>query len=153
MQKSVILAAPLSKCLDIFVISYLKIYKAVVFAGIGFGMIYLPAVVCVGYYFETKRSLATGLAVCGSGFGTFVFAPLANTLLEQFGWKGANMILAGLILNCAVSSLSARAVACAVFCSVMLVCRGHKQTSPQHSNQSVLTRIAMYCWLKSKLLQ
>lgn len=25
------------------------------FGGLGFGLIYLPAVVCVGYYFETKR--------------------------------------------------------------------------------------------------
>ncbi|XP_014242664.1 monocarboxylate transporter 3 isoform X2 [Cimex lectularius] len=70
--------------------------------GVGFGLIYLPAVVCVGYYFETKRSLATGIAVCGSGFGTFTFAPLATFLLEHFGWQGANLILAGLILNCAV---------------------------------------------------
>lgn len=73
------------------------------FLGIGFGLIYLPAVVCVGYYFETKRSLATGIAVCGSGFGTFAFAPLATLLLEAYSWKGANLILAGLILNCAVS--------------------------------------------------
>jgi predicted MFS family arabinose efflux permease len=57
----------------------------------------------VGYYFETKRSLATGIAVCGSGFGTFAFAPLATMLLENFDWRGANLILAGLILNCAVS--------------------------------------------------
>lgn len=70
--------------------------------GIGFGFIYLPAVVAVSYYFETKRSLATGIAVCGSGFGTFAFAPLATYLLEQFGWRGANLILAGFILNCAV---------------------------------------------------
>ncbi|XP_050297027.1 monocarboxylate transporter 3 isoform X2 [Anthonomus grandis grandis] len=68
--------------------------------GIGFGLIYLPAVVCVGYYFETKRSLATGIAVCGSGVGTFAFAPLAEILLEAYGWRGANLILAGLILNC-----------------------------------------------------
>lgn len=68
--------------------------------GFGFGMIYLPAVVAVGYYFETKRSLATGIAVCGSGFGTFVFAPFATYLLEQFSWKSANQILAGLILTC-----------------------------------------------------
>ncbi|XP_047355859.1 monocarboxylate transporter 3 isoform X3 [Vespa velutina] len=73
-----------------------------VMGGIGFGLIYLPAVVCVGYYFETKRSLATGIAVCGSGFGTFAFAPLATMLLEAYSWKGANLILAGLILNCAV---------------------------------------------------
>lgn len=71
--------------------------------GIGFGLIYLPAVVCVGYYFETKRSLATGIAVCGSGFGTFAFAPLATMLLENFTWQTSNLILAGMILSCAVS--------------------------------------------------
>ncbi|KAL7294649.1 hypothetical protein TKK_0011952 [Trichogramma kaykai] len=73
-----------------------------VLGGIGFGLIYLPAVVCVGYYFETKRSLATGIAVCGSGFGTFLFAPLANILLDEYKWKGANLILAGFILNCVI---------------------------------------------------
>ncbi|XP_050428062.1 monocarboxylate transporter 1 isoform X3 [Adelges cooleyi] len=71
-----------------------------VMGGIGFGLIYLPAVVCVGYYFETKRSLATGIAVCGSGFGTMAFAPLANILLEHFDWKQSNLILSGLILSC-----------------------------------------------------
>lgn len=70
--------------------------------GIGFGLIYLPAVVCVGYYFETKRSLATGIAVCGSGVGTCVFAPLATVLLESYGWRGANLILAGFIFNCVI---------------------------------------------------
>lgn len=71
--------------------------------GIGFGMIYLPSVVAVGYYFETRRSLATGIAVCGSGVGTFSFAPLAAILLKEFGsWQNANLVLAGLILNCAV---------------------------------------------------
>ncbi|XP_034252721.1 monocarboxylate transporter 3 isoform X3 [Thrips palmi] len=73
-----------------------------VMGGLGFGLIYLPAVVCVGYYFETKRSLATGIAVCGSGVGTFAFAPLADKLLDMYGWQGANLILAGLILKCAV---------------------------------------------------
>lgn len=74
-----------------------------VMGGIGFGMIYLPAVVCVGYYFEKKRSLATGIAVCGSGFGTFAFAPLATFLLENLGgWRNANLVLAGLILSCAI---------------------------------------------------
>lgn len=74
-----------------------------VMGGIGFGMIYLPAVVAVGYYFEKKRSLATGIAVCGSGFGTFVIAPFATYLLTKFDdWRGANLILAGMILTCAI---------------------------------------------------
>ena len=63
-------------------------------------MAYLPAIVAVSYYFEKRRSLATGLAVCGSGIGTFIFAPLTEVLLEHFGWKGTILILSGILLNC-----------------------------------------------------
>ncbi|XP_035211198.1 monocarboxylate transporter 12-like isoform X2 [Stegodyphus dumicola] len=73
-----------------------------VMGGIGFGMVFLPAVVSVGYYFSTKRALATGIAVCGSGMGAFIFAPFCQKLLEIYDWKGAMLILAGLTLNCAV---------------------------------------------------
>lgn len=65
-------------------------------------MVFLPAVVSVGYYFSTKRALATGIAVCGSGMGAFIFAPFCQKLLEIYDWKGAMLILAGLTLNCAV---------------------------------------------------
>ena len=51
-------------------------------AGFGLGMVYLPSIVSVGYYFEKKRALATGIAVCGSGIGTFIFAPLSEYLLQ-----------------------------------------------------------------------
>ena len=70
-----------------------------VVGGFGLGLIYLPAVCAVGYYFEKKRALATGISVCGSGVGTFVFAPLGSYLLEQYGWKGANLIFAALCLQ------------------------------------------------------
>ncbi|KAK8782394.1 hypothetical protein V5799_016265, partial [Amblyomma americanum] len=73
-----------------------------VMAGLGFGLIYLPAIVSVNQYFSKKRALATGIAVCGSGMGAFVFAPFCQYLLTVFNWKGALMILAGLSLNCAV---------------------------------------------------
>ena len=56
----------------------------------------------VGYYFEKKRALATGISVCGSGVGTFVFAPLGTYLLDVYGWKGANIVFAALCLQCAV---------------------------------------------------
>lgn len=68
--------------------------------GLGFGLIYLPAIVSVTMYFEKKRSLATGIAVCGSGFGTFIFAPIISKLMEQFGWRGSMLILAGVVLLC-----------------------------------------------------
>ncbi|CDW55106.1 MFS 1 domain containing protein [Trichuris trichiura] len=73
-----------------------------VLGGIGLGFIYIPACVYVSYYFEKKRSLATGIAVAGSGFGTFVFAPLTTALLEHYGWKGTLWILSGMVANCGV---------------------------------------------------
>ena len=47
--------------------------------------------------------LYLGISVCGSGVGTFVFAPLTTVLLNEYGWKGANIIFAALCLQCAVS--------------------------------------------------
>ncbi|RUS91098.1 hypothetical protein EGW08_001123, partial [Elysia chlorotica] len=73
--------------------------------GIGFGLIYLPAIVCVAQYFEKKRSFATGLAVCGSGFGTFVLAPVCKLLIEEYGWRGAMLLLGGFTLNIVVCGI------------------------------------------------
>lgn len=56
-------------------------------------MMYLPAVVGVGQYFEKKRSIATGIAVCGTGIGTFCIAPIGKLLLEAYDWKNAHIIL------------------------------------------------------------
>lgn len=73
--------------------------NSVYIAGIGFGFLYLPAIVIVGLYFDKRRSLAMGIAVCGSGVGTIVIAPLTTVLLEYFNWRGTNIILAGIVLN------------------------------------------------------
>lgn len=65
------------------------------------GMIFLPAIVSVGYYFTTKRAFATGVAVCGSGVGTFLFAPFCQYLLGVTSWQNTLFILSGMILLCA----------------------------------------------------
>lgn len=67
--------------------------------GFGFGLMYLPSIVMVGYYFEKRRALATGVAVCGSGIGGFIFSPLSNILIRNYGWKGATIIISGIVLN------------------------------------------------------
>lgn len=53
-------------------------------------------------YFEKYRSLATGIAVCGSGFGTTVFAPLTEHLIKTYGWRGALLIIGAIVLNCMI---------------------------------------------------
>ena len=44
------------------------------------GLIYLPAVVACGYYFEKRRALATGISVCGSG--KMLFTKLMRSVVD-----------------------------------------------------------------------
>ena len=59
--------------ISFFVRNIFMLYFSIgVVAGIGFGLIYVPAIVSVGFYFEKRRSLAMGIAVCGSGLGKII---------------------------------------------------------------------------------
>ena len=69
------------------------------FPGVGFGLMYLPSIVIVSFYFVRKRALATGIAVCGSGIGTFIFTSFAPYLIRNYGWKGSYWIISGIILH------------------------------------------------------
>ncbi|XP_077553388.1 monocarboxylate transporter 13-like [Haemaphysalis longicornis] len=82
-------------------------------AGTGFGLTLLPAIVCVTSYFDRRRSLATGITVCGSGVGTFVMAPLMQALIRYYGWKGALIICSGLNLQGVVAGFLMRPMASA----------------------------------------
>ncbi|PBC31691.1 Monocarboxylate transporter [Apis cerana cerana] len=81
-----------------------------VLGGIGAGLIYVPAVITTGFYFERWRALATGIAVCGSGIGAFLLAPISDVLVKRFGWRGALLFqadvlvanIAGMLLNCSI---------------------------------------------------
>jgi len=64
-----------------------------VVGGLGLGCMYIPAMVAVGQYFKKKFTFATGICVCGSGFGTFVIAPLTAALVESMGWRGCNRVM------------------------------------------------------------
>lgn len=79
-----------------------------ILAGFGLSLCYVAAVVIVAYYFEKRRSFATGLSLCGSGIGTFIFAPVTQLLIENYGWRGSVVILAGIFLNMGVCGLLMR---------------------------------------------
>ncbi|KAK3609610.1 hypothetical protein CHS0354_038611 [Potamilus streckersoni] len=71
-------------------------------------MIYLPSIVSVGHYFDRKRAMATGMVVCGTGVGTFIFSPITEALLEAFHWRNALLIMAGIIFNGCVCGMLMR---------------------------------------------
>lgn len=77
--------------------------------GVGRGIPYNPLMATIARWFQTKRGLATGVALSGGGVGTIVFPILANRLIEGFGWRtaflgfgilsGAAMLASGLVLK------------------------------------------------------
>ncbi|CAF1421251.1 unnamed protein product [Rotaria magnacalcarata] len=94
-----------------FLLSYLWAniwfyYLAIgIIGGIGFGLIYLPAIVSVGFYFERKRSFAMGIAVCGSGLGTLAFPAIMPYIINSplwFGYEGALLLEASVIFICVI---------------------------------------------------
>lgn len=71
-------------------------------------MVYAPSLIIIGYYFEKYRALATGIAVCGSGFGVVIFSRGLATFVEHYGWKWTFRLEAGLVsLTCLISFLFA----------------------------------------------
>lgn len=95
--------ASICLALSVFAKSVTVLFLTIGFGtGLGLGLIYLPAIVSVTMYFERLRSLATGIAVCGSGLGTFIFAPLTELLIKRLGWQGALLVIAVIVLGCIV---------------------------------------------------
>lgn len=74
-----------------------------VIAGLGLGMCYVTAVVSVAFWFDKKRTLATGLGACGTGIGTFVYAPMTTFFIAEYGWRGTTLLLAGTFFNMIVA--------------------------------------------------
>ncbi|KAG8223341.1 hypothetical protein J437_LFUL001219, partial [Ladona fulva] len=83
-----------------------------VLAGLGLALCYVTAVVSVTFWFEKKRSLANGLGVCGTGLGTFLFAPLTQFLIEEYGWRGTTLLLAGAFLQMCICGAVMREPSC-----------------------------------------
>lgn len=89
-------AASYSNSIEVLYITY------GLMAGLGMGLLYVTAVVCIAYWFDKRRNLAVGLGSCGVGFGTFFYSPLTTYLLEEFGWRGTLLLLSGTVLNVCV---------------------------------------------------
>jgi len=75
-------------------------------SGIGFGLMYIPAVVTVAECFTTRRSLALGLSLCGAGAGQMGIAPLTSWVVGVWGWRIGLQVLSGITLLCTLPGLA-----------------------------------------------
>lgn len=62
------------------------------------------AFVALNHYFAKKRGQAVGLSMAGTAMGMLIMPQLVRYLLEEFSFRGAVLILAGLALHSAVGS-------------------------------------------------
>lgn len=66
--------------------------------GLGVGLVYVPTVTAVQRWFVKNRSQASGIALAGTGVGTFVGPSAAGLLMEYFSWESTLQIFAAAIL-------------------------------------------------------
>ncbi|XP_052784506.1 monocarboxylate transporter 12-B-like [Mya arenaria] len=100
------LVASASQIASIFAPNMQFLYFSLgIMTGVGYGLIYLPSIVCVVSYFDKRRSLAAGIGVSGTGIGTFIFSPITSLLVQEYAWQGAILVHAGLLLNCIACGL------------------------------------------------
>ncbi|XP_026747995.1 monocarboxylate transporter 12 isoform X1 [Trichoplusia ni] len=67
--------------------------------GTGAGLAFPPTVYIVTSYFVRLRGLANGICMSGSAFGSIILPPVLRYLLEEYGYKGAVLVLGGIMLN------------------------------------------------------
>ncbi|RON19426.1 MFS transporter [Pseudomonas frederiksbergensis] len=75
--------------------------------GLGVGLVYVPTVAAVQRWFVKNRSKASGIALAGTGVGTFVGPSAAGLLMQHFSWESTLQIfaLAILVVGLLVASL------------------------------------------------
>ncbi|KAK5164846.1 uncharacterized protein LTR77_009510 [Saxophila tyrrhenica] len=71
--------------------------------GLGMGFLFIGSVPIVPQWFTTKRSLASGIATCGSGIGGLVYSLAAGAMIRTIGLAWAFRVLG--ILAFAVNSI------------------------------------------------
>ncbi|XP_078581949.1 monocarboxylate transporter 12-like [Branchiostoma floridae x Branchiostoma japonicum] len=67
--------------------------------GLGSSLCLINVSTSVGRYFTTKRLRANSFITLGSGIGSFGFPPLCQFLLDEYGTRGASVIIGGIVLN------------------------------------------------------
>lgn len=68
--------------------------------GLGLAMNFQPSLIMLNRYFSEKRPLANGLAAAGSPVALICLSQLGHVLQNHYGWRGAFLILGGVLFNC-----------------------------------------------------
>ncbi|XP_066272169.1 monocarboxylate transporter 13-like [Branchiostoma lanceolatum] len=71
--------------------------------GLGYALTLSPIMAIVGQYFTKRRAMANSLTMLGSSITSMSFPPLFQFLMDEYGLKGALLIIGGFMLNMVVA--------------------------------------------------
>lgn len=74
-------------CTTAYSVSELIIYYGFL-SGMGTGLIWTPSAIICSFHFVKRRSLATGIAICGGGVGSILLPLGANIINRSYGLQG-----------------------------------------------------------------
>jgi len=74
-----------------------------VMIGIGLSGLYVPLVSTVTRWFAKQMGLMVGIIAAGMGLGTMIMTPIANQLIQIYGWRAAYTIVGLGLIICVVS--------------------------------------------------
>lgn len=80
-----------SSSLEIFLLCFCSL------VGIGVGLVYVPAVATVQRWFVKNRNQASGIALAGTGVGTFIGLSAAGLFMKHVSWESTMQIFAVVI--------------------------------------------------------
>ena len=69
------------------------------FTGIGLGLQFVPTLIVPQFVFTKRRELAIAFILTGSSTSTFVLPVIFNLFREEYGYRGALLLWAGIMLN------------------------------------------------------
>lgn len=76
-----------------------------IMVGIGAGLSFPPTVYIVTSYFVRLRGIANGICISGSALGSIILPPLLRIILNEYGYRGAVLLMGGITLNVWVAAL------------------------------------------------
>ncbi|XP_077989241.1 monocarboxylate transporter 13-like [Glandiceps talaboti] len=75
-----------------------------ILVGAGYGIIMPPALGIMFLYIKKRCALANAIAVSGGGVATIIFPPLIQSLIDNYGWRGAFVLFSAINAHMCVSA-------------------------------------------------
>ncbi|XP_070575111.1 monocarboxylate transporter 4-like isoform X2 [Ptychodera flava] len=77
--------------------------------GFGYALILPMSMSVIAYFIQERFTIANSLTATGAGLAVFIFPPLLQTLIDNYGWRGSFIVFSALNAQMGISAALFRA--------------------------------------------